>query len=209
MKKILVLVMVLLLSGCDNTGAEKYWDYGNDEVLEQIETLASNLEQTFKNMNLDFKEIQDRLDTIDMKIDGIEVEREDMEVSFYHMNNITFNLYSITTVAIYESDPSNYKIKVICYGEQANEINYNSDNLDQMIRHYNGLVTALGELDDVEDDDTYDKDKVIEYIGDILYALLVDDSGEFTYVDDVLCVYDDGELDWCLPIEQLVEEDLG
>jgi hypothetical protein len=63
------------------------------------------------------------------------------------MNDITFNLYAITTVAIYDSDPNNYMIKVITRGVQTNMLNYNSENLDLMIRHYNELVTALGELD--------------------------------------------------------------
>jgi hypothetical protein len=83
MKKILVLVMVLgmlVLSGCDNTGEQAYWEYDSNKPLEdKIEEVLITLQEIVRNnllISINEEELLDRLDTIDMNIDRIDDERE-------------------------------------------------------------------------------------------------------------------------------------
>jgi hypothetical protein len=71
MKKILVLVMVLgiLLSGCDEDGNIKTVHSQN---YDKISDVQEKNKETLNQLDL----ILDRLDTIDMNIDRIEAERE-------------------------------------------------------------------------------------------------------------------------------------
>jgi uncharacterized protein YpuA (DUF1002 family) len=158
MNKIFILVIILVLVGCQPKNETQI---DNTEVLEQIDTLASNLEQTFYSMNLDFKDMQDRLDTIEESLNKLEY-LEDAESEFYWIED---ELESLRQWIMEEPSIDNY----------------------------------------------YSKVRVVDYVDEILQALLVDTDKDyyFTYIDNVLCNYEDGELDWCLTAEQLVEEDLG
>jgi chaperonin cofactor prefoldin len=220
MKKILVLVMVLaVLSGCTRT-----MDDGTTTIKATTEFLYNKL-LTLEEQN---ETSLDRLDTIETQIHdlddfGVEEIQQDLDYLltvleygnempifpiFHSIGKATINLNTVTSTGIYDTDPNNYMIKVVCYENQTNIYNYNSDDLDMMIRNYNELKTALLELEEVEDD-TYDKEEVIDYVDMLIEAMLSPDGYDFTYNDSILCLYDDGELDWCLPIEQLLEEDLG
>ena len=73
MKKILVLVMVLMLVGCDTT-TNSYDIY--DKLLE----FQNNLKDYEQSQGYRLDSVLDRLDTIDMNIEEIEAEREILSV---------------------------------------------------------------------------------------------------------------------------------
>jgi hypothetical protein len=83
MKKILVLVMVLMLVGCDSevtlSSKENFIIEQNEEILELLKYEDEEMfEHLFVAVGI-YEDILDRLDTIDMNIDRIEAE---------NMNNI-------------------------------------------------------------------------------------------------------------------------
>jgi hypothetical protein len=221
MKKILVLVMVLLLSGCDEEGNIKTIHQQN---YDKISDVQEENKETLSQLDL----ILDRLDTIEKSIHdlddfGVEEIQQDLDYLltvleydnempifpiFHSIGKATINLNTVTSTGIYDTDPNNYMIKVVCYENQTNIYNYNSDDLDMMIRNYNELKTALLEIEQTNFEDYYIKEDVFEYVERIIDAMLSNDGYDFTY-DEVLCAYEDGNLDWCLTVEQLVEEDLG
>jgi hypothetical protein len=71
MKKILIVILSLMLVGCDTKGAETYWEYDNNKSLEdKIDTWLDIYTDEEKNIDL----ILDRLDRIERQVEFNELD---------------------------------------------------------------------------------------------------------------------------------------
>jgi tetrahydromethanopterin S-methyltransferase subunit G len=80
MEKIFIVVIILVLVGCQPKNEMQVVQVDNTEVLEQLDALDNSLDTTFHEMYLDFQEMKDRLDEIE---DGISNKEEYIEYVGY------------------------------------------------------------------------------------------------------------------------------